>query len=87
MTTDTELFSIAPSPSPKILWMRANHITTYEIDIEAPEDGWPMECPETGNDIWLWQAERMPHDREGGLTEVEALQKIAMKLGIPLWNQ
>jgi len=92
MNPPDELFSIAPCPSPRMTWLRANGISTKRTDLE-PEDGkWPTE-DEFGNDVWPWSAFSGLTRFNGepivgyGITEDDALTELAKALRIPLWNE
>lgn len=84
------LFELPDSPSPRLTWMETHGIETNRAYVET--DDWPVECPETGATVlpwiaWKGGANPTPDNSEQGMTEIEALDKLARKLNLPLWNQ
>lgn len=73
-----ELFDLAPSLSPRLLWMREHGVqtreTTHEERFSDIDDHWLA---------WL----EVGVFGGSGMTEDEAIVDMAKNLGIPLWNE
>ncbi len=83
-----ELFDIALSPSPRLIWMEKHAIRTNRAYVDGDE--WPVECPETGEEVlpwiaWAKDADPTPENSAQGMTEFDALDALAVKLKIPTW--
>ena len=84
-TTQSDLFTIAPCPSPRMAWMAAHGIATHRTPLEPRDGKWPIE-DEFGNDVYPWNATCNDIHMDG-MTEDEALVALCKLLKLPLWNE
>lgn len=76
-----ELFSIPPSPSPTLRWKIRHEVYTYKNPSHGRKE-WPVYDEKKGRMIWPWEAQ-CGSSIAGGVTELEALQKLAVQLNLP----
>ena len=70
--------------SPRLKWMKAHGITTTYAPFNEGDEN---ESPETGATIYAWYAsQESSKTHVGHHSEIAALEGLAAKLGLPLWN-
>jgi len=86
MTEQLNMIHVEESLSPRLAWMKKNHIKVFELESVSE-----IEEDEFGNEYGRYNVtvdlENCGAIRGYGMTLDEALADFASKLGIPLWNE
>jgi len=87
---DGLLFPVEESLSPRLAWIRRNHVVTYRSDVE-PVCWFAGKADAPVTDVASWFVEETSANGDSrigeGDTEDEAIAELARKHGMKLWNE